>query len=346
MPKPDVSTHPEVQASPRKLLEMIAANRITQAIYVAAELGIADILKDGPRSATEIAKTAGASEDAVYRLLRALTSVGLFASLPERRFELTSLGYSLRADVPGSLRAWARFNGHEIMWRPWGELLYSVKSGMSAFDHVFGTTIFDYAAGHPDAATALNDAMTAFSAIDSPAVAAAYDYTAIGTLVDVGGGHGLLLTTILRANPTLRGVLFDLPHVVQGATDRLRREGLADRCTIVGGDFFEAIPDGGDAYAMKFIIHDWNDDRAIRLLRNCRRVMRGGAKLLVIERVLSAGDEPDFGKFSDLQMLVFAPGGRERTEREFRALYDMAGFQLTRVVPTASPLCIIEGVPK
>jgi ubiquinone/menaquinone biosynthesis C-methylase UbiE len=172
------------------------------------------------------------------------------------------------------------------------------------------------------------------------------NYSPGRSVVDVGGGHGLLLTTILRAHSSLRGVLFDLPHVAQGATDRLQREGLADRCTVVGGDFFEAIPDGGDAYAMKFIIHDWDDDRATRILRNCRRVMRPGAKLLVIERVLSAADEPDFGKFSDLQMLVFAPGGRERTEREFRALYDTAGFELTRVVPTASPLCIIEGVPK
>lgn len=344
MPQPGVSTHREL--SPRALLEIIAANRITQAIYVVAELGIADLMKDGPRSAEEIAKAAGASEDAVYRLLRALASLGLFATLPGRRFELTLSGQSLRTDVPESLRAWARFNGHEVMWSPWGQLLHSVKTGKSAFDHVFGTTVFEYAAGHSDAATALNDAMTAFSAIDSAALAEAYDYSGIGTLVDVGGGHGLLLTTILKANSSVRGILFDLPHVAQGAVDRLRREGLADRCAVVGGDFFDAIPEGGDSYAMKFIIHDWDDDRAIQILRNCRRVMRSGATLLVLERVLSVGDEADFGKFSDLQMLVFTPSGRERTESEFTAIYDAAGFRLTRVVPTTSPLSIIEGVPK
>ena len=346
MPESERPRNHEEQMATRTLLEMIAANRITQAIYTAAELGIADTLKDGPRSAEEVAKAVGASDDAVYRLLRAPASVGLFASRPGRRFELTPLGYFLRADVPGSLREWARFNGHDIMWRPWGQLLYSVRTGTSAFRHVFGANVFDYAAEHADAATALNDAMTALSAIDSAAVAAAYDYSAIETLVDVGGGHGLLLTTILRAHPRLRGILFDLPRVAKGATERLRREGLADRCAVIGGDFFETIPEGGDAYTMKFIVHDWDDARATRILRNCRQVMRGGAKLLVIERVLSATDEPDFGKFSDLQMLVFAPDGRERTETEFRTLYDAAGFELTRVVPTASPLCIIEGVPR
>ncbi len=346
MSQPGVSsTHGQEHLSPRTLLEIIAANRITQAVHVVAELGIADVLKDGPRSAEEIAKATGAVEDAVYRLLRALASLGLFSTLPGRRFALTPSSQALRADVPGSLRAWARFNGHEITWRPWGQLLYSVKTGKSAFDHVFGKTVFEYAAGNSDAAATLNNAMTAFSAIDSEAVAQAYDYSRIGTLVDVGGGHGLLLTTILRANSSVRGVLFDLPHVVQGAVDRLQREGMTDRCSVVGGDFFDSIPDGADAYAMKFIIHDWDDDRAIRVLRNCRRVMRAHARILVIERVLSAGDEADFGKFSDLQMLVFSPSGRERTEAEFRALYNAAGLRLTRVVPTTSPLSIIEGVP-
>lgn len=334
------------QRSPRELLELIAANRVTQAIYVAVELGIPDILKEGPRSAAEIAEATGASEDAVYRLLRALASLGLFSGVGDRRFALTSSGEYLRRDVPGSLRAWARFNGHQVMWQPWGQLLHAVRTGKPAFDRVFGTSVFDYGAQHPDAAAALNDAMSALSAIDSAALAEAYDYARLGTLVDVGGGHGLLLTTILRAHSSLRGVLFDLPHVVQGAVDRLRLEGLSARCAVLTGDFFDAIPDGGDAYAMKFIIHDWDDRRAIRILHNCRRAMGTGGRLLAIERVLSAGDEPDFGKLSDLQMLVFTPSGRERTEAEFRALYEAAGFRLTRVIPTASPLSIIEGVPK
>jgi C-methyltransferase len=242
VPESRISMTREEARSRRTVLELIATNRITQAIYVAAELGIADLLKDGPCSAEEIAKVTGTSEDGVYRLLRALASLGLFATLPERRFEPTPTGQSLRSDVPGSLRAWARFNGHEITWRPWGELLYSVKTGKSAFGQVFGTTVFEYAAKHPDAGVVFNDAMTALSTVDSAAVAEAYDYSGIETLVDVGGGHGFLLTALLRANTSLRGILYDLPHVVEGAADRFPREGLGDRCAVVGGDFFEANP--------------------------------------------------------------------------------------------------------
>jgi len=300
-------------------------------------------LRDGPRSTLEIADIIGASEDGVYRLLRALASVGLFSSLPGRRFELTPLGAYLRTDVPGSLRGFARLVGHDFTWRPWGHLVHSVRRGRPAFDHVFGMSVFDYVSKNPDLAAVLNDAMTAISTTESLRVAEAYDFTGIGTLIDVGGGHGFLLATILKANPHMRGVLFDLPHAVEGATTLLRREGVADRCTVVGGDFFDSVPEGGDAYIMKLVIHDWDRDRSSRILRNCHHAMRPHGKLLVVDSVVSAGDDSDVGKFSDLEMLVLSPSGRERTEEEFRELYEQAGFELTRIVRTKSVRCVIEG---
>ncbi|MEK7806549.1 MAG: methyltransferase [Chloroflexota bacterium] len=325
-------------ASPGPLLELIGGKWLSQAISVAAELGIADFLKDGPRSAAEIADMAGASEDAVFRLLRALAGVGCFSRLPGRRFALAPLGEYLRSDVSGSLRGYARYMGHHSVWRSLGELLYSVQTGKPAFDHVFGMGVFDYLAKDTEAAGLFNDGATSLSTIDASAVAEGYDFSGISTLVDVGGGHGLLLATILKANPGMSGILFELPHVVQGATSLLQREGVASRCPVISGDFFESIPLGGDAYIMKGIIHDWGDDRSSQILRNCHRVMSSGAKLLVVDRVISASDE------SDIRMLVMTPGGRERTEAEFRQLYEQAGFQFTRVVSTTSPRSVIEGI--
>lgn len=236
------------------------------------------------------------------------------------------------------------FAGHDFTWRPWGQLAYSVRTGRPAFDYVFGMRSFDYLAKHPDAAAIVNDAMTAVTTTESTSIVKAYDFSAIGTLVDVGGGHGLLLASILKTDAGMRGILLELPHAIGGATDLFRREGLADRCAVIGGDFLDAIPEGGDAYMMKKVIHDWDDERASRILRNCHTAMPAPAKLLVVERVITPGDEPDHRKFTDLEMLVLNYG-RERTEAEFRELYEAAGFRLTRVVPTTSPLSIIEGVP-
>jgi hypothetical protein len=204
--------------------------------------------------------------------------------------------------------------------------------------------IFDYLAKHPDAAAVANDAMTAISTTESLRIAEGYDFAGIGTLVDVGGGHGFLLATILKANPNMRGILFELPHAVEGATALFRREGLADRCTVLGGSFFDSIPEGGDAYIMKLVIHDWDNASAVRILRNSHNAMLPHAKLLVVESVLSTGDDLDVGKFGDLEMLVLNGGGRERTEPEFRELYELARFELTRIVPTKSRRCVIEGV--
>jgi len=325
------------------LMELVTGKWRAQAVCVAAELGLADLLKDGPRSSAEIASIANVSEDAVYRLLRALASLGLFSSLPERCFALTPLGAYLRSDIPGSLRGFARFAGHEITWRPWGQLADTVRTGTPAFEHLFGMPAFDYCAQHPDVAAIVNNAMTAATTTSAAAIVAAYDFAKIGTLVDVGGGHGLLLASILKTAAGMHGILFELPYAVEGARELLRREAVAERCAVIAGDFFAAVPEGGDAYILKGVIHDWNDERATHILRNCHRAMRPQTKLLLVEGVITPGDEPDVQKFGDLEMLVLA-AGRERTEAEFAELYSKAGFRLTQVVPTTSPLSIIEGV--
>jgi hypothetical protein len=270
--------------------------------------------------------------------------VGLFATVGDRVFALTPLGEYLRSDVPDSVRGRARYMGHALTWRPWGELLHSVRTGEGAFDHVFGRGQFDYVQDDADAASILNGAMTSVSHADAAAVVEAYDFSGIGTLVDVAGGHGLLLAKVLKAYPAMRGILFEMPHAVQGASELLRQEGLLDRCRVVSGDFFQSVPPDGDAYMMKLVIHDWDDARAGRILRNCHTVMRPGAKLLVIDYVIGERDEREVGKLVDLEMLVLTSGGRERTAAEFRRLYDEAGFDLARIVPIRSLKGVVEGL--
>jgi hypothetical protein len=331
------------EATPKGLLQLMAGKWASQAIHVAAELGIADLLKDGPRSTDEIAKIVGVREDAVYRLLRALSAIGLFSSQPSRRFVLTPWGNYLRTDWPGSVRGWARFLGDEVSWRPWGELAYSVRTGKPAFDRVFGMAVFDYLTTNANVAAIFNDAMTSISGMDTISVTEAYDFSGIRTLVDIGGGHGLLLATILKTNTHMRGILFELPHAIKGAAALLQSQGVRDRCTIVDGDFFCSVPEGGDAYILKSVIHNWEDDRAAQILCNCHRAMNAGAKVLLVERILLPGDEPDLGKFIDLEMLIMTNGGRERSEAEFRDLLARGGFELTHVV-TATPKSVIEAV--
>jgi SAM-dependent methyltransferase len=331
-------------STPMTLMNLTAGKWVSQAIAVAAELGVADLLKDGPRTAADIARKANASEDGVYRLLRALGSVGLFAETGHRKFRLTPLGKLLRTDSPEALGGYARFTGHESTWRPWGELRHSVRTGEPAFDQVFAMPVFEYFAKVPEAAAVFDAAMTSISTLESKAVVAAYDFSGIHTLVDVAGGHGLLIATILKANRRMRGILFDLPHVASGATALLRRGGVADRCQVVSGDFFASVPEGGDAYVMKHIIHDWDDERATQILRNCYRAMRPGGKLLIVDAVIPPGNGAHFGKLLDLEMLVLTPRGRERTQAEFRELLERSGFRLRRVVATETHLSVVEGV--
>lgn len=316
---------------------LILGKWLSQAVSVAARLGIADLLKDGPRPCDELARSNQVDEASLHRVLRALASVGVFAE-QDGQFALTPAAEFLRSDVPGSLRSVAIMAGDDWTWRPWGDLYNSVKTGEPAFDRVFGKPAFAYLAENPGAASIFDDAMTGWSMQNSHAVAEAYDFSGIGTLMDVGGGHGYLLATILDANPSLRGILFETPEVCDGAKGR-----LGDRAQILSGDFFASIPPGADACILKSVIHDWDDSRASTILRNCREALGPGGRVLLAEMVIPPGNDPHVGKLLDLEMLVMV-GGHERTEAQFRELLAGAGFRMTRIVPTASPTCVIEGV--
>jgi hypothetical protein len=318
--------------------------QVSQAIHVVATLGIADLLKDGPRSADDLAEATGTHALALYRILRALASVGIFAEETDGRFGLTPLAEHLRSDVPGSLRSWAILMGRPYLFTAWGHLLHSVKTGEPAFPEVYGMTAWEYRAAHPEESVIFDAAMTGLSLAEAEAVVRSYDFSGIGVLVDVGGGKGALLAAILVANPALRGILFDQPYVVAGAKDLLERAGVADRCEVVSGSFFEAVPGGADAYLLKSIIHDWDDASAIEILRKCRAAIADTGRLLLVERGIRPRNEPDPAKFIDLMMLVML-GGQERTADEYEKLYTEAGFRLTSVLHTGSLLDIIEGVP-
>jgi hypothetical protein len=313
-------------------------------LYVAAKLGIADLLADGSKPIEELAAVTGTQAPALSRVLRALVSVGVFTQDAQHRFALTPRAALLRTDVPGSLWSMAVYWGSPWIWCAWSQLLEGVRTGQTAFDLVHGVPFFTYLEQHPEAAAVFNQYMGERGDYRHTALAAAYDFSGMHLVIDVGGGHGAALSAILQANPALRGVLFDLPPVAAGAQDHLAAAGVADRCDTVGGDFFAAVPAGGDAYLLSGVLHDWDDERALQILRNCRRVMAGHSKLLVQELIMPEGNAPSPAKLVDVMMLTFL-GGQQRTEAEFRTLYAKAGFQLTRVMPTPSGDCIIEGVP-
>ena len=325
-------------------MNLTAGKWVSQAIAVAAELGIADFLKAGSKSAAEIARATNASEAGIYRLLRALGSVGIFAESGNRKFRLTRLGKLLRKDSPEALGAYSRFVGHASTWQPWGKLGHSVRTGEPAFDYLFGMPIFQYFAKTPEAAAVFDAAMTSISTWESKSVVSAYDFRGIGTLVDVAGGHGLMIKTALLANKKMRGILFDLPHVAAGAAAMLQGGGIGERCRIVSGDFFESVPEGGDAYMMKHIMHDWDDERAVQILQNCHRAMRPGGKVLIVDPVIPSGNAAHFGKLLDLEMLTLTPRGRERTLPEFKELLKQSGFKFMRVVHTEIHMSVVEGV--
>lgn len=330
-------------AAPEVLLQMATGYWITQALYIAAKLGIADLLKDGPKSSNELAQATTTHAPSLYRVLRSLASVGVFTEIEGGKFDLTPLAEFLRTGS-GSMRDMVLMQGEAWHWRPWGELMHSVKTGEMAVKQVFGGDLFGYFSQDAEAAKIFDGAMTNFSAAFTGAVIAAYDFSPIKKLVDVAGGHGKLISMVLKANPGMQGVLFDLPQVIEGARAMMTKEGLSGRCELASGSFFESVPAGGDAYLMKHIIHDWDDERAIAIMKNCHRAMNENGKLLLVEMVLPPGNDPFIGKYLDLEMLVMAPGGRERTEAEYRALFIAAGFKLTRIVPTQSPASVIEGV--
>jgi len=328
-----------------QITQMIGGHVVTRAMYAFAELGIADLLRDAPRSASDIAPRAGAEPAPLYRLLRTMAGLGFVAEDAEHRFTLTPLGATLLSDAPGHARSMVRLIAGPLGWRVLGEFLHSVKTGEAGSERALGQPIFDYLTTAPQEATWFNEMMIAFHGSEPPAVAAAYDFSSLNTIVDIGGGTGNLLTTILQANPRLRGVLYDMPHVAAQAHDLIASRGLAERCTVTEGSFFDALPEGGDAYMLSHIIHDWDEASCIKILTNCRRAMTSTSRLLVVEMVIPPGNEFHPSKLSDMIMLAFTPGGCERTAAEYAALFAKAGFQLTRVVPTASPVSVVEASP-
>lgn len=324
------------------MLQLISGFWISRAIYIAAKLGIADHLRDGNRTVDELAAATRTHAPSLYRVLRALASVGIFTESEKSGFALTPLAETLRTGVPGSLRAFATVELGEEHYPAWGELLHSVKTGEIAFDRAFRMPVWEFFEQNPENAKTFNDAMTGMTLAVNDAVLSSYDFSSISKIVDVGGGHGSLITSILKANPQMRGILFDAPPVIEGARHRIVEEGISERCEAIAGDFFESVPSGGDAYILKWIIHDWDDERSRTILKNCRRVMAEDGRLLLVEAVVPPGSEPHFSKFIDLNMLVMT-GGRERTEGEYRTLFESSGFRLTRIIPTESPMSIIEG---
>jgi O-methyltransferase domain/Dimerisation domain len=340
-----VAADATAQAAHAQVMQMAVGHVIARIMYVLAELAVADHLEQGPRSADEIARATGAHAPSVYRLLRCAAGLGFFVEDADRCFRLTPLGAALQSDAPGRARSMLRWLAGPVGWRALSESLHSVKTGQAAMEKAFGQSIFDYLAGAPKDATLFNEMMIAFHGNEPPAVAAAYDFSAVGKLVDVGGGTGNLLTTILRANPKLRGVLYDVPHVAAEARGLVAERGLLDRCEIVEGSFFESVPTGGDAYLMSHIIHDWDEASCLRLLGNCRRAMADHGRVLLVEMVIPPGNEFHPSKLLDVVMLTLTPGGRERTEADYGALFEKAGLKLTRAVPTASPVSVIEAKP-
>jgi hypothetical protein len=324
--------------------QLIAGYWHSQCVYVAAKLGIADLLKDGPVSSDDLAKKTKTHPPALYRLLRGLASLGVFAEEGERRFALTPAAALLRDDIPGSQRAMAIMMGEEH-YKSWGELVSSVQTGKPAFEKIFGKPVFEFLSERPEQAAIFDRAMVGVHGRETSAVLDAYDFSAFSSIADIGGGNGSTLSGILERHPALHGTLFDLPGVIGRARQNVEKAGMSDRLHLVAGDFFESIPSGADAYFLRHIIHDWDDEKALRILENVRRAMGEEGRVLVVESVIPPGNDPCFGKLLDLTMLVI-PGGQERTEDEYRTLFGKAGFRLSRIVPTQAEVSVIEGVPE
>ena len=328
-----------------KLVEAGDGFLTTWALYVAATLGVVDLIAAGQSNADELARATSSDEDALYRTLPYLETIGVVREGPPRSFEPTEQGEYLRSDVPGSVRAWLTVNG--LVARAFfDDPLASIKTGGPAFEGVFGTDFFGFARANPGWGRTFDESMTQATGETAKAVLAAYGFEGVTRIVDVGVGRGILLATFLTEHSEATGVLFDQPHVVADAWETLSAAGVAERCEVVTGDFFESVPEGGDVYVLSWIVHDWGDQRARSILTNCRRAMRDDARLLLVEAVLPASGTSgyDFATSLDLVMLV-ALGGRERTEAEYARLLVNAGFTLTKIVPTASPMSVLEAIP-
>ncbi|RCG24495.1 methyltransferase [Sphaerisporangium album] len=326
-----------------QVMGMICGFWVSRGIYAATRLGIPDLLAGGPKSSADLAALTGSHPRSLYRLLRALAGVGLFTQQDEV-FGLTELGATLRSDVPASLSSFVLMELGPSHHRAWGELVHAIRTGEPAFDEAMGMSAWQMFARDPEMAGHLGRAMHGLTENVVAAVLETYDFSGFSRVVDIGGGEGGFLTAVLKAQPAATGVLFDLPYVMDNARDRLRGTAEFERCELVGGDFFEKVPDGGDLYLLKWVLHDWGDDECRAILGNCRQAIAEGGTLLVVDTVIPAGSEPAPGKFIDLNMMVLG-SGRERTAEEFAALFAASGFELTRVLPMRSPSGLVEARP-
>ena len=334
----------------RRMASLIGGYQLSAAIGAVARLGVADALATAPLQPRQLAARVGADPRSLERVLRALEDAGLFTNLEDGRIALTALGELLRSDVAWSARRGAIASTEEWRWRAYGHLTHSVRTGQPGFRQAHGCGLWEYLDREPDAAAMFNESMSRVASANAAAIVRTYDFGRVQRLVDVGGGHGVLVRAVLEANPQMRAVVSDLPGVIEGTRTHLADAGLSDRCEAIAGDFFEAVPAGGDVYVLSWILHDWDDHSAARILANCRAAMREGGRLLVIEMVVPSGDEPRSApdldrlvKTSDLEMLAIV-GGRERTAAEYRELFAAAGFELTRILPLDSlPWSVLEG---
>jgi O-methyltransferase domain len=347
----DIRTHregepiwtPEFQvAPPVAVLQLVTGRWVAQIVGVAAELGLADEIQTGPKTAEELAEVKGLQAAPLYRLLRALANVGIFAEQEDGRFRQTPMSDALRSDVPYSMRGIARVTNRNWTVRGWMELEHTIRTNVSSFEHVHGMQVFDYASQHPEEMEIFADAMDGFGVLVSAAVVEAYDFSSIGTLAEIGGC--LALATVLAKHPGIRGIVFDLPAVVESASSFLKSQGLEDRVELKGGSFFEAVPEGADAYLLENILHWRSDEDCARILKAVHAAARPGAKLLVVEAIVEPSNEPQFAKTLDIAMLVATHGGRERTHAEWENLFSATGFRVSRTVPTASFACVIETI--
>lgn len=330
-------------APARTIAQMLNGHVLTQAIYVTAHLGLAERIASAPQTAEQLAAPTGTHAPSLYRLLRTLASLGVFREDDQQRFHLTPLADCLRRDAAESQWALAMMIGQEP-FVAWSNLLYSVQTGGCAFEKTFGKPLFEFLSERPEQARTFDAAMTSVHGRESAAMLDAYDLSGVGTFVDVGGGNGKTLISILERYPTMQGVLFDLPHVVQAAQANFCAAGVEPRSRLQGGSFFAEVPSGGDVYLLRHIIHDWYDEQATQILAAVRRAMRPESRLLIVESVIQPGNEPSVGKMLDLVMMVL-PGGMERTEVQYRELLTSAGLKLTQIVPTAADVSVIEARP-
>ena len=332
---PVKSETPPAQA---QLIQMATAYWVSRILYVAAEMNLANQLSDAPRTADELANATASHAPSLYRLLRTLASLGLFTEDASHRFALTPLGRGLNTSTA---RASVLTLAGDLFTKSLDQLLYSVQTGKTGFEKAFGMPLFEWLAKHPAEASMFSETMVGIHGQEPAAVAGAYDFSELETIVDVGGATGNLLTAILSRHSGPRGILFDLPHVLADAPALLKARGLTDRVSIEAGNFFDGVPAAAGAYLLSHIIHDWSEAECQSILGNCRRAMKPNSRLLIIETVLASGDAPHPGKIRDIIMLT-VPGGQERTEPEYRALLDKAGFRLARVVRTASAVSVVE----